>query len=107
MTLEEKKDYADKYKRTALKLGVVITIFICIFGLLIAATGVFFIIYCSINNEMIVVVLGVIMVLAGLLDFGLGTRYNGYTKRRIANITDDEAAYRYCKIHGYNRNYQK
>ena len=103
MTLEEKKDYAAKYRKTALKLGVVFTVFICLFGLIISAIGVFFIIYCAINEQWVVMILGIIMVLAGLLDFALGTRFNGYTKRRIAKISDDEAAFRYCKIHGYNR----
>ena len=103
MTLEEKNEYAEKYKKTALKLGVVFTIFICLFGLVIVAIGVFFMIYCSINKQWIVMILGAIMVLAGLLDFFLGTRFNGYTKRRIAKITIDEAAFRYCKIHGYNK----
>lgn len=98
MTKEEELEYASKYKKTAKKLGVVISIIIIIFGLLIISTGVFIAIY---KMELAIIIVGSIMAIAGLVDIIIGFRFKKYTDNRLKRITDKEASYRYCKIHGF------
>lgn len=98
MTKEEELEYASKYKNTAKKLGIVISILIIIFGAIIASVGIFIAIY---KMELAIIIIGSIMLIAGVVDIIIGFRFKKYTDNRIKKITDKEACYRYCKIHGF------
>ena len=98
ITKENEKEYADKYRKTAKKLGIILSVLITIFGLIIVSVGLFLAIY---SRTTVMIVIGSIMAVFGLIDAILGIRFKGFTDRRISKITDKEACYRYCKIHGF------
>ncbi len=100
MTKDDELEYANKYKKTAKKLGVVISIFIIIFGILIIGLGIFLACY---NRTVIIIVFGSIMGVAGILDIILALKFKKFTDRRLEKISNKEACYRYCKIHGFKK----
>ena len=71
MTKEEELEYANKYKKTAKKLGKVISIFIIVFGLVLIGVGIFLAVY---NRTTIIIIIGSIMGIAGLLDIILAIK---------------------------------
>lgn len=100
MTKEEELEYANKYKKTAKKLGVLISIIIAIFGVIIIGLGIFLGIY---NKTVIIIVLGSIMAIAGILDIVLAFKFKKFTDKRLEHISNKEACLRYCKIHGFKK----
>ena len=100
MTKEEELEYANKYKKTAKKLGKVISIFIIVFGLVLIGVGIFLAVY---NRTTIIIIIGSIMGIAGLLDIILAIKFNRFTNNRLEHISNKEACFRYCKIHGFKK----
>ncbi len=100
MTKDDELEYATKYKKTAKKLGIVISVFIIVFGVLLIGVGTFLACY---NRTTIIIIIGSIMALAGLVDIVLAIKFKKYTDRRLENISNREACFRYCKIHGFKK----
>ena len=100
MTKEDELDYALKYKKTAKKLGLVISIIVSIFGVIIIALGIFLAIY---NQTLAIIILGSIMAVAGILDIILAIKFKKFTDVRLEKISNREACMRYCKIHGFKK----
>lgn len=100
MTKEDELEYAKKYKKTAKKLGVIISIIISIFGIIIIGLGIFLSIY---NKTTIMIIVGSIMGVAGILDIILAFKFKKFTDKRLEVISNKEACFRYCKIHGYKK----
>ncbi len=91
--------YVEKYKKTAKKLGIAISIFISVLGLAFIGVGIFLICY---KQDVSLIIISVIMMVVGILDIILGIRFKFYTDRRLEKISDREAFERYIRIHGYD-----
>lgn len=90
--------YVEKYKKTAKKLGLGISIFISFLGLVFIGVGIFLICY---KQDLSLIIISIIMIVVGILDIILGIRFKFYTDKRLKKISDKEAIERYIRIHGY------
>lgn len=97
MNKDEIIEYSKIYKKHQKKLSKIITIIIIIIGFLFIAGGIIIPIL-EYNNDNLF--LGILMIVAGILDILLIIKFDKSNQRNISNMTDEEAAKRYCKIYG-------
>ena len=88
---------AKKYKKHQNKLINVISAIIIIAGIAFISGGVTFII---ISKEQVFIILGIIMIVAGILDILLVIKFYKFAHNTINNMSDEEADKRYKKIYG-------
>ena len=86
-----------KYKKHQNRLINVISVIIIIAGIAFMSGGVAFII---ISKEQVFIILGIIMIVAGILDILLVIKFLKYAHGVINNMSDEEADKRYKKIYG-------
>ena len=97
--MEDKQieENAKKYRHHQHKLINIISIIIIIAGIIFTAGGVTFII---ISKKEVFIYLGIIMIVAGILDILLAFKFRKFAHSTIDNMTDIEADKRYKKIYG-------
>ncbi len=100
MDKEKQNEYATKYYKGSLKFGLIFTIFMIIFGLIIIFCATVIIIK---RQTTPIILVSVIMYLASLFDITLALSFYKFNKRRISRISSEEAAKRYCKIYGIKK----
>lgn len=103
MTREEIIEYANKYKKNQRILTIIVSIFIILLGLSFLGIG----IYLCLDEKILIKVIGIIMITAGFLDFMLGVRFIKFSLNNIKYMQNRDAAIKYCKIHGINKERKK
>lgn len=96
MEQEKITQYANKYRKTQKRISLAVMIFIIIVGIIIVSFGIFFLISSDVKS----IVIGVIMVIAGLLDVSLSYKFYKVATKKINSLSDIEAKNRYVKITG-------
>lgn len=94
-------EYSEKYKKHQIRLSKGIMIFLLIVGIIFIGCGIFISIY-NFNKYRIVV--GIIMIVAGILNIPLGIKFKNISIANINKMKPEEAAVRYCKIYGIDKN---
>ena len=97
---KEELDLAKRYKQVSYKLSIGLTIFVIILGSIIFGVGLFLLVYFL---TQMLIILGSIMMVVGIFDIILAIKFYRVTKRRIANMSDEEARRRYERIHGIEK----
>lgn len=97
MENENVRIYANKYRSHQRKLILVLAIILIIFGVSFVGFGIFL---CVENYNKSILIIGVVMILAGIFDIPLAIKFNKIAKQKIESYTDNEAYKRYCKIYG-------
>lgn len=105
MTKEEMKIYADKYRNTQSKLSIVMAIFILIISAVLITFGIILIIYAK--GSLAIYFISAIMLILAIADIFVAIRFIKYSKVKFMNMNDQEAAKRYCKIHGFDAKIEK
>lgn len=96
MDKEKIEEYSKKYKSVQKKLSVVVMIFIILVGLVFLAGGIYF----CFNENKILKFVGIVMIVAGVLNVALGIKFNSFSQKNLKELPEKEAAKRYCKITG-------
>ena len=91
------KEYAMIYRNHQIKLARIIEIFLIILGFIFIGVGIFFVSY---QPDKYRIIIGIIMIIAGILDLPLGIKFRKLSIKATNTISDKEAALRYMKIYG-------
>lgn len=97
MEKDKIEEFSKKYKSVQKKLSVAVMIFIVCLGLIFIGVGIFLCVY---EYHRIRLIIGIIMVSAGLLNIGLGIKFNRFSQKNIEEMPKREAARRYSRITG-------
>ena len=97
MDKEKLAFYANKYKKTQIRLSLIFMIIIMIIGLSLIGVGIFLIVY---EPETYRIIVASIMILLGLTDIPLGYKFYQKSKKSIIKMKDEDAIKRYAKIYG-------
>lgn len=99
MTAEEILEYSNKYKKHQLILTKVFMVLLIVLGLCFLGFGIFF----CFDKRTELIIIGVIMIIAGLLNVVLGFKFNLKSSSIIKNMPNEKAAKKYMNIYGIKK----
>ncbi len=97
MDIEKIEEFSNKYKNVQKKLSIAVMLFIILLGLVFIGVGIFLCVY---EYHKVRLIIGIIMILAGLLNIALGIKFNRFSQKNISQMSKQEAARRYSRITG-------